>query len=88
MRLTYGEGLSHPPSIAFKAVQLFYQDLQLTREMNVDILPTFIIRKKGQVVERLTGGIDLRNFESVILRLDPTLHKTIEDVSPVEVFKR
>jgi hypothetical protein len=32
--------------------------------------------------------MDLRSFESVIMRLDPTLHKTIGDVSPVEVFKQ
>ena len=71
-----------------KAVQLFYQDLQLTKELKVDILPTFIFRKNGQVVERMMGGMDMRSFESVVMQLDPTLYKIKAEVSPSELFKQ
>jgi predicted DsbA family dithiol-disulfide isomerase len=71
-----------------KAVQLFYQDLQLTKELRVDILPTFIFRKNGQVVERMMGGMDMRSFESVVMQLDPTLYKIKAEVSPAELFKQ
>lgn len=70
-----------------KAVQLFYQDLQLTKELKVDILPTFIFRKNGKVMERMMGGMDMRSFESVVMQLDPTLYKVRSDVSAAELFK-
>jgi predicted DsbA family dithiol-disulfide isomerase len=71
-----------------RATQLFYQDLQLANEYKVELLPTFIFRRNGEVVERMMGGIDMRNFESILLRIDPTLHKVKAEIDPEGVFRQ
>ncbi|MFM7671056.1 MAG: DsbA family protein [Bacteroidota bacterium] len=89
-RLAYESGLDAARlmrDITGKAVQLFYQDLQLTKELKVHVLPTFIFLKNGKVVERMMGGMDMRSFESVVMQLDPTLYKIKAEVSPVDLFK-
>jgi len=71
-----------------KATQLFYQDLQLANEFNVDVLPTFVFRRNGQVVDRMVGGIDIRHFESILLQIDPTLNKVKAEIDPEGVFQQ
>lgn len=71
-----------------KATQLFFQDLQLTKEYNVGLLPTFIFLRNGEVVERMIGRIDLPSFESILLRIDPTLHKVKAEIDPEGVFRQ
>lgn len=90
-QLAYDSGLDAARlmrDLSGRAVQLFYQDLQLTKELKVDILPTFIFRKNGRIVERMMGGMDLRSFESVVMQIDPTLYKMKADVSPVDLFRQ
>ena len=90
-QLAYESGLDAARllrDLSGKAVQLFYQDLQLTKELKVDVLPTFIFRKNGQIIERMIGGMDIRSFESVVMQIDPTLYRVKSEISPVELFKQ
>jgi len=90
-QLAYESGLDAARllrDLSGRAVQLIYQDLQLMKELKVDVLPTFIFRRNGQIIERMMGGMDMRSFESVVMQLDPTLYKMKTDVSPLELFKQ
>ena len=70
-----------------KAAHQFYDDLALTKELNIETLPTFIIKSNGIEEMQLKGYQDFNSIEQAILKLHPSILKNKKRVQPLEIFR-
>ncbi len=70
------------------AVQFFNEDLQMTKEMGINLLPTFIFKVNNEIKEYLVGAQTYESFERVILKLNPLIVKKDLKLSAIEVFSK
>jgi predicted DsbA family dithiol-disulfide isomerase len=70
------------------AVQFFNEDLQMTREMGINLLPTFIFKVNNEIKDYLVGAQTYESFERAILKLNPLIIKKDLKLSAIEVFSK
>ncbi len=70
------------------ALLLFNQDLQLTKEMRINLLPTFIFKVNNEIKDYLIGAQSYETFEQMIFKLNPSIVKRDLKLSPIEVFNK
>lgn len=70
-----------------KAYHQFYDDLALSKELNIDMLPTFIIKSNGIEEIALKGYQNFNSLEQAILQLHPTIQKNKKRINPFDIFK-
>ncbi len=72
--------------IVSNGFNLFKEDLALTKEMEVDVFPTFFFTKDGVVKNTIRGYEPYEVFEDILKALIPEAKKKTERFSPVAVF--
>ncbi len=70
------------------AVMMFQEDLRLTTEMGINLLPTFIFKVNNEIKEYLVGAQTYESFEKVILGLNPMIVKKDLRLTAIEVFNK
>ena len=70
-----------------KALNFFYDDLQIAKELEINLLPTFVFKVSGEVKEYLYGAQSYDTFERTILKHHPTIKKSAVENSPTDLFK-
>lgn len=70
-----------------RAKELFFEDLKFTKEMGIDILPSFIFEVNGEIKAFLSGAQSYETFEKTILELHPAIRKITNAASHTKVFK-
>ncbi len=71
-----------------KALILFKQDLQLTKDMDIKLLPTFVFKVNNEIKDYLIGAQSYEAFEQMIFKLNPSIVKRDLKLSPIEVFNK
>ena len=69
-----------------KAKELFLEDLKYTKEMGIDVLPSFIFEVNGEMKSFLSGAQTYETFEETILELHPGIKKVADLTMNVNVF--
>jgi predicted DsbA family dithiol-disulfide isomerase len=72
--------------IVSNGFKLFKEDLALTKEMNVEVFPTFFFKKNGIVKNTIKGYEPYDIFEDIIKELIPEAKKKTELIAPEAVF--
>lgn len=72
--------------LEIKAKELFCEDLNFTRKMGINILPSFIFMVNGEIKEFLSGAQTYETFEQTILKLYPGIRKKNVHTCHTKVF--
>jgi 2-polyprenyl-6-methoxyphenol hydroxylase-like FAD-dependent oxidoreductase/predicted DsbA family dithiol-disulfide isomerase len=71
----------------FTAPELFYNDISLSKQLEINLLPTFAFKVNGEIKEFLSGAQSYETFEAKIKFHYPELSIASQLKSPVEIFK-
>ncbi len=68
------------------AARLFYEDLEYSKKLGIDTLPTFLFKVNGIDTQFLYGAQTYHTFEETILKHAPHLPKSPPLATPMDVF--